>query len=148
MSIEKLKKLRAETGISLIECKNALKESDNDSGKAKQILKNRGLEFAAKKGQRQVRAGIIHSYIHTNKKLGALLDLRCETDFVAKNQEFQNLGHEICMQIAGMNPKNKKELLEQTWIKDETKKIKDLVSEYIVKLGENIVIEKFIRYEL
>jgi len=148
MSIEKLKKLRAKTGISLAECKNALKESDNDLEKAGQILKNKGLEFAAKKGQRQVRAGIIHSYIHINKKVGVLLDLKCETDFVAKNQEFQNLANEICMQIAAMNPEDKQELLKQAWIKDESKKIKGLIAGSIAKLGENIVVEKFIRYEI
>ena len=148
MNIEKIKRLRAQTGISLTECKNALSASGDDLEKAKQVLKNRGLEFANKKGQRQVQSGIIHSYIHTNKKVGALLDLKCETDFVAKNQEFQNLANEICMQIASMNPENKQELLEQAWIKDESKKIKDLIADSIVKLGENIIVEKFIRYEL
>ena len=146
--IEKIKQLRKETGISLMKCRSALEETGGDLEKAKEILKRSGMEFAAKKKEREVQAGIIHSYIHTNKKVGVLLDLKCETDFVAQNQEFQKLAQEICMQIAAMNPEDKKKLLEQVWIKEEDKKIKDLISEYIAKLGENIVVEKFIRYEL
>lgn len=148
MNIDQLKKLRQITGISLAECRNALEETGGNLEKAKEILKKRGVEFAAKKQERNVCAGIIHSYIHANKKIGVLLDLKCETDFVAKNQDFQELAQEICMQIAAMAPENKDALLEQVWIRDENKKIKELISECIAKLGENILIEKFIRYEL
>lgn len=148
VSIEKLKKLRSETGISLMKCKKALEEANGDLEKAKEILRKEGIEFATKKKERGTKEGIIEGYIHPNKKIGVLLDIRCETDFVAQNKEFQKLAHEICLHIAAMNPENKESLLEEPWIKDETKKIKDLISEYIAKLGENIVIERFIRYEI
>ena len=96
--------------------------------------------------EKELTQGIIESYIHSNKRIGVLLELRCETDFVAKTDEFKNLAHELCLQIAAMNPK-KSELLSQPWIKDESKKIKDLVSEYAGKLGEDVIIKRFIRYE-
>jgi len=96
---------------------------------------------------KKLKQGIIESYIHSNKKIGVMLELRCETDFVAKTEEFKNLAHELCLQIAAMNPK-KNELFLQPWIKDESKKVKDLVSEYVEKLGEDIVLKRFIRYEL
>jgi len=146
--INKLKQLREETAISLAECKNALEQSGGDLNKAKQILQKKGLEIVEKKQQREVGAGIVYAYIHNNNKVGVLLDLRSETDFVAKNEKFQELAKEIAMQIAAMNPENKKMLLSQPWIKDESKKIEDLISEYIAKLGENIMIEKFVRYEI
>lgn len=148
MDIEKIKKLRVQTGISLAECRNALSVSGGDLEKAKQILKNKGLEFASKKEQRSVCAGAVDSYIHPNAKVGVLLDIRCETDFVARHDDFKKLAHEICMQIAATDPETKDTFLDEAWIKDASKTIKDLVSEYIAKLGENIVIEKFIRYEL
>lgn len=97
--------------------------------------------------QKELNQGIVESYIHSNKRIGVLLELRCETDFVARTDEFKNLAHELCLQVAAMNPK-KTELLSQTWIKDESKKIKDLLSEYVAKLGEDIIIKRFIRYEL
>lgn len=146
--IDQIKQLRAQTGISLGECKTALEQSSGDLNKAKQILKDKGLEFAQKKKEREARAGLIASYVHSNKKIGVLLDLRCETDFVAKNNKFQELAQELCLQIAAMSPENKKGLLKELWIKDEKRIIKDLISEYIAQLGENIEVEKFVRYEL
>lgn len=96
---------------------------------------------------KKLTQGIIDSYIHANKRVGVLVDLRCETDFVAKTEEFKTLAHELCLQIAAMNPK-KSELLESPWIKDESKKIGDLLSEYKEKLGEDIVVRRFIRYDI
>jgi len=147
-NIEKIKQLRKETNLPLGDCEKALEESGGDLGRAKQILKERGLELVGKKSQRETKAGLIKSYVHPNKKMGVLLDIRCETDFVASNNEFQELAHEICLQIAAMDSQNKESLLEEAWIKDESKKIKDLISEAINKLGENIVIEKFVRFEI
>lgn len=147
-NINLLKELRRQTGISFTECKKALERTRGDLEKAKEILKKEGIKFAAKKRERKVGAGIIDSYIHPNKKVGVLLDIRCETDFVANNKEFQKLAHEICLQIAAMNPEDKKVLLEEPWIRDESRKVKDLISEYVAKIGENIVVEKFVRYEL
>ncbi len=96
---------------------------------------------------KELKQGIIESYIHQNKKIGVLVELRCETDFVAKTEEFKKLAHELCLQIAAMNPK-KTSLLRQPWIRDETKTIKELIDEYIAKLGENIIIKRFVRYEI
>ena len=99
-----------------------------------------------KKADRGAEQGIIASYIHPNKKIGVLLELNCETDFVAKSQDFQNLAHELCLQIAAT--RDNIPLLEQLWVKDQAKTIKDLVNDYIAKTGENIVIKRFERYEI
>jgi len=146
ISITQIKQLRQETSVSISECKKALEEAKGDIKKAKEILKKLGREMAQKKAKRVTNQGIIESYIHPNKKIGVLLELNCETDFVGKSPDFQNLAHELCLQIAAMgdNPPP----LEQPWIRDETKKVKDLINEYIAKMGENIIIKRFTRYEL
>jgi len=146
ISIKALKQLRSETEVSITECQRALKEAKGDLKIAKEILKKWGKEVAQKKAERVTGCGIIDSYIHPNKKIGVLLELNCETDFVAKNQDFQQLAHELCLQIAAMGEKIP--LLKQPWIKDETRTIKDLIDEYIAKLGENIIVKRFARYEL
>ena len=191
--IDQIKQLRKETGISLAECKKALEESKGDITFAKEILRKWGKGIAEKKAERTAGEGLVASYIHSNKKIGTLLQISCESDFVAKSEEFKNLAHELCLQIAAVNPlflttdeipeeflgkerkiyqeqlkdsgKPKKvidkivngkldkykieiSLFSQTWIKDETKNIKELIDEYIAKLGENIVIRKFARYEI
>ena len=147
ITIDQIKKLREETEVSISECKKALKEAKGDFEKAKEILKKWGKDFAKKRSEREVGQGIIESYIHSNKRIGVMLELGCETDFVAKNPEFQKLAHELALQIAAVNPEEVP-LLEQTWIRDETKTIKDLIDEYIAKLGENIIIKRFVRYQL
>ena len=192
-SIEQIKQLREETGVSVTECKKVLEEANNDIEKAKELLRKKGKELAGKKSERIVKTGIIDTYVHLNKKLGVILDIRCESDFVAKAEDFQNLAHEICLQIAAMHPlvvkaedipsdilekekeiyltqlkesgkpqeiadkiiegkieKYQKEnaLMSQAWIKDNAKTVNDLIQEYIVKLGENIIIDKFSRYEI
>jgi len=146
MTIDKIKKLREETEVSVIECQKALTEAKGDIEKAKEILKKWGKEVAKKKAEREVHQGIVDGYIHPNKKIGVLLELNCETDFVAKSPDFQTLAHELCLQIAAMP--DEIPLLEQPWIKDENKKVRDLVAEYIAKLGENIIIKRFTRYTL
>jgi len=107
--LELVKKLREETGISLNDCKNALDEAGNDIEKAKEVLKKRGQAVAQKKVDREVGAGIIDTYIHSTKRLGVMIELACETDFVARGDDFANLGHEICLQIASMKPSFVKE---------------------------------------
>ncbi|TSC74917.1 MAG: elongation factor T [Parcubacteria group bacterium Gr01-1014_30] len=97
--------------------------------------------------EKALNQGVVESYIHSNRKVGVLLELRCETDFVARTDEFKTLAHELCLQVAALNPK-KSELMGQPWIKDAAKTIKDLITEYAEKLGENIVVKRFIRYEL
>lgn len=145
--INQIKQLREETGVSISECKKALEQAKGDMARAKNALKKLGREFAKKKKEREVSEGIIDNYIHPNKKIGALLDIRCETDFVARSEDFQNLAHELCLQIAAIDP-TETPLLKQPWIKDESKTIKDLIDEHIAKSGENIIIKKFTRYKI
>jgi len=145
--IEKIKKLREETEISILECKKALEEAKGDLEKAKEILKRRYGEIAKKRREKETKEGIVEAYVHPGKKIGVLLELRCESDFVAKNPEFQKLAHELCLQIAAIDPEEIP-LLEQNWIRDESKKIKDLISEYIAKFDENIVVERFARFQI
>lgn len=145
--IKEIKKLRQETGFSIGECKKAIEEAGGDIEKAKEILRKWGKDFVGKKIERETREGIIESYIHPGQKIGAMIELHCESDFVASCEEFKKLAHELCLQIAAMNPK-KTSLMEQPWIRDETKTIKDLIEEYVVRLGENIIIKRFVRYEI
>ncbi|MCK4520579.1 elongation factor Ts [Candidatus Parcubacteria bacterium] len=193
VSIDQIKQLREETDVSVSECKKALEQANGDINTAKEILRKWGKDLAGKKSERQVKQGIIESYIHSNKKIGVILKILCETDFVAKSEQFQMLAHEICLQIAASKPlflkeedipeeflhgetkiyqeqfkdsgkpkkiideiiegkltKYKKEisLLSQSWIKDEAKTVKDLIDEYIARIGENIVVSEFKRYEI
>lgn len=147
ISIDQIKKLRNETSVSISECKKALFEARGDFRKAKEILKKWGKDLAEKKTERETKQGIIESYIHSNKKVGVIIELGCETDFVAKNPGFQKLAHELTLQIAAIKSEEIP-ILNQPWIKDETKTIKDLVNECVLKLGENIVIKRFTRYEI
>lgn len=147
-NLELIKQLRQETSVSVGECKKALEEAGNDLEKAREILKARGLEKAEKKSEREVKSGAVFTYLHSNKKVGVMLDMRSETDFVASNEEFGQVAKDICLHIAAMNPSDLDSLLKQEWIKDESKTIQDLVTELIAKFGENILIEKFIRYEI
>ena len=145
--IEQVKKLREETGVSVAECQKAIKEAGGDLAKAKEILMAWGKELAQKKAARQTAQGIIDSYLHSNKKVGALLELGCETDFVAQSKDFQDLAHELCLQIAAMSDEEIP-LLEQPWIKDCSRTMKNLIEEYIAKLGENIVVKRFVQYSI
>ncbi len=145
--IDKIKQLREETCVSVSECKKALEETEGDFTKAKEILRKWGKELAGKKANRETGSGIIDTYVHANRKVGAMIELRCETVFVAKSDDFKALAHEICLQIAAIESEEV-DLMSQPWIKDETKTIKELIEEYISKLGENIEIKRFIRYEI
>jgi elongation factor Ts len=147
VDIELIKKLREETEISISECKKALEEAKGDLEKAREILKKRYGEMAKKRKERETKEGIIEAYVHSGRKIGVLLELRCESDFVARNPEFQKLAHELCLQIAAIDPEEIP-LLEQNWIRDESKKIKDLISEYIAKFGENITVQRFVRFQI
>jgi elongation factor Ts len=148
VDITLLKKLRNETSVSLADCRKALEQSKNDYKKAFEILRQSGLEKAAKKAEREALQGMIGSYIHQNGRVGVLVELSCETDFVALTDEFRNLLHEVGMQIAAMNPKDVKALLAQEYIRDPKKTMEVLVKETIAKLGENIVIKRFQRFEI
>jgi elongation factor Ts len=146
-NIEQIKKLREETGISIGECNKALGLSKGDMQRAKEILKEWGKEVAAKKSERQTGQGIIDSYIHANGKIGVMIELRCETDFVAKSADFKCLAHELCLQFAAMGDEQGT-LLAQPWIKDPSKSVKNLIDELISKVGENITLGRVVRYEI
>lgn len=146
--IEKIKKLRAETGAGILDIKQALNKSNGDIEKAKKLLEKQGLAKASKKSERITNEGLIFSYIHVNNKVGAMVEMRCETDFVARTEEFQTLAKEVAMQVAAMSPSSIEELMSQDYIRDPGKKLEDLVKESIAKLGENIRLIRFVRYEL
>jgi elongation factor Ts len=147
-TINNLKKLRQMTGISFTLCKKALEEANNNLEKAKKNLEKWGIKLSLEKSKRITNQGSLFSYIHHNRQVAALLELLCETDFVAKNSDFQKIGQELVMQIASMNPKDIKEFLSQIYIKDSNKTVDNLIKEYILKIGENIKIGRFMRYEI
>ena len=139
MTKEIIQKIRTETGAGVMDIKKALTEANGDENQALEILKKRGQEIAAKKqAEREAGEGIVAS----------LIVLGCETDFVAKNQEFKNLAHDIAMQITAMNPKNVEALLGQNSIQDDNKTIQDLINEATAKLGEKVEIKKITRFEI
>jgi elongation factor Ts len=146
--IKLLKKLREETGISIADIRTALDENDDDEKKALAWLKKKGLEKAEKKAERETAQGLVESYVHQNGKIGSVVVLLCETDFVARTEDFKHLAHELAMQVASMNPKDEKELLNQDYIREPGVKISDLVKQTIAKLGENITIKTIQRFEV
>lgn len=193
MDINLIRQLREQTGVSIGECKIALEEAGGDIEKAVEILKRRGESIAAKKTSRETRNGIVDAYIHSDGKAGALVELHCETDFVARNPIFRELVHDLAMQVVAMGPlyvkledipeeilagerdiffaqvkdsgkprhiidqvvegkmqKYKEQicLLCQPFIKDQDKTVRDHINEVIAKLGENITIEHFVRFEI
>ncbi len=144
--LEKIKNLREATNLPLGDCRKILEEVNYDLEKAKERAKEIGREVVEKK-EKETKAGIVEVYLHPNKKVGAMLELNCESDFVAQNQEFQNLAHEICLQVAAMG-ESETPLLEQPWIKDESLTIKDLILQVSKKLGEKIELKRFVRYRV
>lgn len=146
--VELIKKLREEMGISVMECKKALEEAKGNYKKAQEILKERSKEIAAKKQEREVKEGVIGEYLHQNHKIGTLVELFCETDFVARNEDFQKLAHDLAMQVAAVDTQDKKEFLDSPFIKDSKKTVNDLVNEHIQKLGENIQVGNFIKFTI
>ena len=131
-----------------MEVKHALEEAKGDAAKAKDILREKAVMRAEKKKERDAGAGMIFSYIHQGGSVGVLLDLHCETDFVARTDNFQNLGKELMLQVASMDPKDVEELLDQDYIRDSGRKVKDYVAEVSGTLGEHVKVERFMRYEI
>jgi len=144
---ELILKLRKETGAGVMDAKNTLQQLGGDYEKAKAELMKLGLAKAAKKADREVKAGLVESYIHTGR-VGSLVKVSCETDFVAKTDEFKKLAKELAMQVSAMDPENIEELLKSAYIRDSKKSIEDLVKETIAKVGENIQIAEFSRFEI
>lgn len=147
-NFELVKTLREKTGVSIGECNKALKESGGDLEKAIEILKSHGASVAEKKASRETKSGIIETYTHGGGRIGVILELLCETDFVAKNDQFKELAHDIALHIAATSPSSNEELLDSPFIRDESKTIDSVVKEAIGIIGENISIGRFTRYEL
>lgn len=190
---EMVKALRERTGAGVLDCKRALEETGGDLEEATRLLRQRGLAIAAQKAGRLAQEGLVEAYIHTGGRLGALVEINCETDFVARTEEFQRLAHDLAMQVVASNPQylrpedippevieekkrlflselegqNKPEhllerivegkleryydqvcLLRQPFIKDEGLTVEEVITEGIAKLRENIVVRRFVRYEL
>ena len=156
---ELIKELRERTSAGVMDCKKALDESNGDVDKAEQILKEQGIASAAKKAGRDTDQGLIETYIHSGGRIGAMVEVNCETDFVARTKEFSDLAHDIAMQVAAMNPStleenntdiesDKSSLLQQPFIKDPSKNIQELINETVGKLGENIRVRRFKRFSL
>ena len=160
---ELIKELRGRTSAGVMDCKRALDESDGNVDKAEEILKEQGIASAAKRAGRDTDQGLIETYIHSGGRIGAMVEVNCETDFVARTQEFSDLAHDIAMQVAAMNPLTVEEgklksptdmedenssLLQQPFIKDPSKNIQDLINEIVGKLGENIRVRRFQRFSL
>lgn len=147
MNLENIKKLREETGAGIADCRQALEESRGDMEKAKEWLKKKGLDKASSKVGREVKAGVVDVYSHGGK-VGVLVEVLCETDFVARTQDFKNLAHELSLQVASMNPSSVEELLAQEYIRDNTQTVDQLIKSLIGKLGENIQVGRFERIAL
>ena len=159
-----VKELRDKTGAGIMASKRALEESGGDFSKAEVVLNEKGLASAARKAGRTTSEGLVISYIHTGGRVGSMVELNCETDFVARTEEFETLGRNLAMQIAAMSPlyvdrdsvpdddsddvTDEQLLVEQEYIRDSSMKIADLVRDSIGKLGENIRIRRFSRFEL
>ena len=163
VSVNSIKELREQTGAGIMDCKRALQETEGNMDEAQQYLINKGISSAAKKASRVTNEGLIEAYIHSGGRIGALVELNCETDFVARTDDFKTLAHDVAMQVAAMGPVYidvddvpEEEtgdpqglcLLQQPFIKDPAISIKDLVQQAIGKLGENVKIGKFTRFSL
>jgi len=138
ITLDQIKALREETGAGIMDVRKALIESEGDTKAAKVWIEKKGLKRAAEKEDRTTEAGYVFSYVHFNGKVGSLVKLVCETDFVAKTDDFQNLGREIAMQVASMNPENVEELLKQDYLRDSSKTIEGMIKALSGKTGENI----------
>ncbi|MDQ3097507.1 MAG: translation elongation factor Ts [Chloroflexota bacterium] len=145
---QEVAKLRTETGAGVMECKKALQDAGGDYEKAKSLIKERGLARAAKKSDREANQGLVESYIHGGGRIGALVELSSETDFVARNDDFKDLARNIAMQVAAMEPTDVDELLKQPYIKDAGKTIGDLVTALAASTGENVHVRRIARFEL
>ena len=143
-----VKKLREVTGAGIMECKKALEEASGDFKKAQEIVRERGIMKAEKKADRETKQGYVASYVHGNGTVAAMVELLCETDFVARNVEFQALAKEIAMQVAAMKPADVTELLSQESIRDGKYTIESMIKNLSGTIGEKFVLSRFVRYEV
>ena len=148
ISLDLIRKLKEETGAPVIRVKKVLEEVGGDEKKAFAILQKEGFEKASKREGRDTSQGLIETYIHHSGRVASLVELLCETDFVARNELFKALAHDLALQVASMGAGSAQELMEQEFIKDPTKKVADLVKAVIAKTGENIRIGRIYHIEL
>lgn len=146
--IEQVKKIREETGLSVMEIKSALEEASGDEKKAKEILRKKGLEKVAKRAEKETRQGRVATYTHATGKIGVMVELLCETDFVARNEEFIGVARDICLQVAAMGETDPSKLAESEFVKDPSLKVGDLVASLVAKFGENIKLGRVERFEI
>jgi len=145
--IESIKRLRELTGVGITDAKQALTDAGGNFDKALEQMRQKGLTKAEKRGEREARSGLIGSYVHDGR-IGVLVEVNCETDFVAKTDEFKELVKDLTLHIAASDPADVPALLEQEFIKDPAKTVGDIVKEANAKLGENIVVRRLARFEL
>jgi elongation factor Ts len=163
ISTKMIKELREQSGAGIMDCRSALVGTEGDMEKALEVLKEKGLLKAQKKAERATGQGLVEAYIHTAGRIGAMIEVNCETDFVARTDEFREVAHCLAMQVAALSPQFISEeeipegvevepqevcLLLQPYIKDPTKSVKDVIMETVAKVGENIQVRRFTRYEL
>lgn len=148
MNSHQIKQLRDETGAGFSHIRAALQEAGGDSNRAKEILEKKGIEIAAKKESRAATAGLVEAYVHHGATIGVLMELKCETDFVARNPLFKECAHDIAMHIAAANPPDLPSLLNEPFIKDERTTIGEMIAARTASFGEHIEIGRFIRYAL
>lgn len=148
VNIDLIKKLREETGAGVLDVKKALETASGNYEVAKKELLERGVTKAAKKADRETKDGLVHSYIHSGGKIGSMVSIACETDFVARTDDFKKICHEVALQVCTGNYQNLDELLASTYIRDESKKISDLITQSTVKLGEKIEIKQFVKFSI
>lgn len=148
ISAQQIKELRDKTGVSMSSCKKALEETSGDIEKALAVLQRESAKSAEKKADRTLGAGVVEAYVHNNKKTGVLVELMCESDFVSGNEEFRALARDVAMHIVASNPLDLNELSSQSYIKNPTITIKELINQAVQKFGEKIEISKFSRYSL
>ena len=147
VKIEDIKKLKELSGVGLTDAKMALVEAEGDFDKALAAMREKGLTKAEKRGDRETREGVIDSYVHDGR-IGAIIEVNCETSFVAKTDEFKDLAHKLAMQVASMEPKDVEELLAQEYILDTSKTVEAFIKDAIARTGENITVKQFKRIEL
>lgn len=147
-SMDQIKQLREQTGAGVMDAKKALEESHGDMAKAVEWVRQRGLAKAEKTADREAKEGMIATYAHQTGKLAAMVEFSCETDFVARNEEFKKLGQEIAMQVASMAPEDVADLLQQDYIREPGRTIEELVKALSGKVGEKMEIKRFVRYSL
>ncbi len=160
-----VRELRARTGAGVLDCRRALAEADGDLERAVELLRARGLSVAERKAGRATREGLVEAYIHGGGRLGALVEVNCETDFVARTEDFRRLARELAMQVAATDPRylSREEvpegerddprvkewvLLEQPYIRDAGRSVQDLIRETVAKVGENIQVRRFARFKV